>query len=145
MSVSSSSVLFIIVGKNEPLYEAEFNKLPGGVVGGGSNSDMLRQSYFVLHSSLDLVEKSSWTNPSMNLKVVDKVNQQIVSAFLTAGGIRFLALHYGKSDDSLKSFFMEVYELYTKLLMNPFYSYDTPILSKAFDKRVRHAARRYLS
>lgn len=29
--------------------------------------------------------------------------------------------------------------------MNPFYQYDTPITSKAFDARVRAAARRYLS
>jgi hypothetical protein len=32
-----------------------------------------------------------------------------------------------------------------KLSMNPFYKYDTPITSKAFDARVRAAARAYLS
>ena len=68
--MTSSPILFIIVGKNEPLYEAEFNKLPGSVTA----DNVLRQNYFVLHSALDLVEKAAWTNPSMYLKVVDKVS-----------------------------------------------------------------------
>ena len=74
-----------------------------------------------------------------------KVNHQLVSAFLTAGNIRFLLLHNGKSDDSIKNFFYECHELYVKLTMNPFYHYDTPITSKEFDRRVRAVARRYLS
>jgi len=56
-----------------------------------------------------------------------------------------MLLHGGKSEDSIKNFFSDVYELYVKLLMNPFYAYDTPITSKAFDTRVRAIARRYLS
>ena len=63
-------LLFVIVGKNEPLYEAEFHK---NVVAGSSDS-VTRQNYFVLHSALDLVEKSSWTTNQMYLKVVDKVS-----------------------------------------------------------------------
>lgn len=80
----------------------------------------------------------------MYLKVVDKVNQQYVSAFLTAGKIQFLLLHEGKSEDNIKTFFQDVYELYVRLLMNPFYHFDTPIIDKEFDKRVRTIARRYL-
>mmetsp|Transcript_71572 Transcript_71572/g.207244 ORF Transcript_71572/g.207244 Transcript_71572/m.207244 type:complete len:141 (+) Transcript_71572:51-473(+) len=133
-------LLFLIVGKNEPLFEAEIHKR--GAVG---NSDAVaRQNYFVVHSALDLVEKACWTTQNMYLKVVDKVNHQQVSSFLTAGNIKFILLHSGRSDDSIKNFFHEVYELYVKLSMNPFYHYDTPIKSKEFDKRVRAAARRYL-
>ena len=67
---SSPTLLFVIVGKNEPLYEAEFHKIPGS----SANVDSVtRQNYFVLHSSLDLVEKSAWTTSNMYLKVVDKV------------------------------------------------------------------------
>jgi trafficking protein particle complex subunit 2 len=61
-------VLFVIVGRNEPLYEAEFNKRPG------SGDAVTRQNYFVLHSALDLVEKAAWTTSNMYLKVVDKVS-----------------------------------------------------------------------
>ena len=129
------------------------------------------------------------------------MNHQQISTFLTAGNVKLMLLHSGKSEDSIKNFFNDVYELYVKvrdiqwelvpcinrnhwarneeksmfvvcelprghnlrelplslshsplesglrylqLLMNPFYAYDTPITSKAFDTRVRALARRYL-
>ena len=74
-----------------------------------------------------------------------QVNQQQVSTFLTAGNIKFMLLHGGKTEDSVRNFFNEVYELYVKLSMNPFYHYDTPITSKEFDRRIKNLARRYLS
>mmetsp|Transcript_3362 Transcript_3362/g.4978 ORF Transcript_3362/g.4978 Transcript_3362/m.4978 type:complete len:141 (+) Transcript_3362:80-502(+) len=138
---SQQVLLFGIVGKNEPLYEAEFNKLPGST----TVDSITRQNYFVLHSALDLVEKAAWATNNMYLKVVDKVNQQQVSTFLTAGNIKFMLLHSGRSEDSIRNFFIDVYEVYVKLAMNPFYQYDKPITSKAFDTKVRAAARRYLS
>mmetsp|Transcript_20646 Transcript_20646/g.26637 ORF Transcript_20646/g.26637 Transcript_20646/m.26637 type:complete len:140 (+) Transcript_20646:62-481(+) len=137
--MASSTILFVIVGRNEPLYEAEFNKR--GVT---SSDASTRQNYFVLHSALDLVEKTAWTTNSMYLKVVDKVNNQHVSTFLTAGNVKLMILHNGKSEDSIRHFFQDVYELYVKLSMNPFYRYDTPIKSSDFDTRVRAVARRYL-
>lgn len=138
--MSSPNFLFVIVGRNEPLYEAEFQKR-----GAAASSDAAtRQNYFVLHSALDLVEKTAWTTNSMYLKVVDKVNNQHVSTFLTAGSVKLMLLHNGKSDDSIRNFFQDVYELYVKLSMNPFYRYDTPIKSADFDTRVRAVARRYL-
>lgn len=149
-SSSSPIILFVIVGKNEPLFEAEIdpaaaNTSGGGGSGGGANELSTRQNYFVLHSAIDLVEKTAWTTNGMYLKVVDKVNHQQVSTFLTAGNIKFMLLHGGKSEESVKNFFNEVYALYVKLSMNPFYKYDTPITSTAFDSRVRASARAYLS
>jgi trafficking protein particle complex subunit 2 len=64
----SQTLLFVIVGRNEPLYEAEFHKRAT------SSEAVTRQNYFVLHSALDLVEKAAWTTSSMYLKVVDKVS-----------------------------------------------------------------------
>uniref|UniRef100_A0A7S2N4C3 Trafficking protein particle complex subunit n=1 Tax=Helicotheca tamesis TaxID=374047 RepID=A0A7S2N4C3_9STRA len=152
---STSSLLFVIVGKNEPLYEAEFHKSGSTLVATQQNvssssststaDSVTRQNYFVLHSALDLVEKAQWITNNMYLKVVDKVNHQQVSTFLTAGNIKFMLLHGGRSEDSIKNFFTDIYELYVKLSMNPFYKYDTPISSKNFDTRVRAIARRYLS
>lgn len=168
--MSSQPLLFVIVGKNEPLYEAEFNKLGSSSNSGGNNNNtnnnssnntttpsnsnnsnsissdsITRQNYFVLHSSLDLVEKAAWTTSNMYLRTVDKVNHQQVSTFLTAGNIKFMLLHSGKGDDAIKNFFLDVYELYVKLSMNPFYRYDTPITSEYFDAKVMSVARRYLS
>mmetsp|Transcript_29106 Transcript_29106/g.53260 ORF Transcript_29106/g.53260 Transcript_29106/m.53260 type:complete len:142 (-) Transcript_29106:327-752(-) len=141
MTSTAPTMLFVIVGKNEPLYEAEFNK----AVGSAAADSVSRQNYFVLHSALDLVEKAAWTTSNMYLKVVDKVNNQQVSTFLTAGNIKFMLLHAGRSEDAIRNFFIEVYELYVKLSMNPFYKFDSPITSESFDTRVRALARRYVS
>jgi trafficking protein particle complex subunit 2 len=116
MSAAPASILFVIVGRNEPLYEAELNKRRSATGAESSSSDAAtRQNYFVLHSALDLVERAAWTTSNMYLKVVDKVNQQHISTFLTAGNIKFMLLHNGKSDDSIRYFFQEVYELYVKV------------------------------
>jgi trafficking protein particle complex subunit 2 len=69
----SQTVLFVIVGRNEPLYEVELNKRGGTNVGGATSDAVTRQNYFVLHSALDLVERAAWTTNNMYLKVVDKV------------------------------------------------------------------------
>ncbi|KAG7336593.1 Sedlin [Nitzschia inconspicua] len=139
--MSNQPLLFLIVGSNEPLYEAEIHRRGST----GTSDAVARQSYFVVHSSLDLVESAAWLTQNMYLKVVDKVNQQYVSTFLTAGNIKFVLLHGGRSEDSIKNFFYEVYELYVKLSMNPFYHVDTAITSKEFDRRVKTVARRYLA
>ena len=70
--IMSTPILFVIVGKNEPLFEAEIDTTSGAA---GGNDLSTRQNYFVLHSSLDLVEKSSWTTNNMYLRVVDKVRE----------------------------------------------------------------------
>lgn len=139
MNKQESPILFLIVGRNEPLYSSEFisNQTP-------ISDSITRQNYFVMHSALDLVDKCAFTYPQMYLKTVDKVNHQMVTVFLTASHVKLMLLHTGKGDDVMKAFFTEVYELYVKLSMNPFYQFDTPITSKDFDERVRAVGRRYL-
>jgi trafficking protein particle complex subunit 2 len=34
---------------------------------------------------------------------------------MTAGNIKFMLLHSGRNEDSIKNFFQEVYELYVKV------------------------------
>jgi hypothetical protein len=77
--MSSQTLLFVIVGRSEPLYEAEF--LKRGTTGQSSDATT-RQNYFVLHSSLDLVENAAWATSNMYLKVVDKVNIFVLQFFL---------------------------------------------------------------
>jgi hypothetical protein len=133
---SSPVLLFVIVGKNEPLYEAEIDtssssslapsNSSGGAGGGGGagsqsqqqqqqNELSTRQNYFVLHSALDLVEKSLYSTSNMYLRVVDKVNQQQVSTFVTAANVKFMLLHGGKGEEVIKNFFGEVYGYYVKV------------------------------
>jgi trafficking protein particle complex subunit 2 len=68
---SSQTLLFVIVGRNEPLFETEIQKR--GAATSSVSDAMARQNYFVLHSALDLVDKAAWTSSNMYLKVVDKV------------------------------------------------------------------------
>ena len=115
---STTPILFVIVGKNEPLFEAEIDT--NSTTGSSSQNDLsTRQNYFVLHSALDLVEKSAWTTNNMYLRVVDKVNHQQVSTFLTAANVKFMLLHGGKGEEVVKNFFNEVYGYYVKVSSYP--------------------------
>ena len=78
------------------------------------------------------------------LRIVDKFNDQNVFAYVTAGHIKFLLLHEGRNEEAVRNFFLEVHELYVKLVMNPFYEHDTPITSPTFDRAVHALARRHL-
>jgi len=78
------------------------------------------------------------------LKVVDRHNELLVSAYVTPGGGRFMLLHDGRNDDGIRGFCAEVHELYVKVLLNPFYTPHTRIESRDFDARVRALARRYI-
>ncbi len=63
---SNESLLFFIVGKDEPLYEAEIHKRG---TSGKSDASVARQSYFVVHSSLDLVDKATWTSQNVRTEM----------------------------------------------------------------------------
>jgi hypothetical protein len=91
-----------------------------------------------------MVDVSTWSTTTNYLKVVDRHNEQLVSAYVTAGGIKFLILHDNRNDEGIKNFCTEVHELYVKLILNPFYVPGTKIESKEFDQRIKLLARRYL-
>ena len=129
-----SALTFMIV-KDEPLYELEIS---------GRRDDTTRTAHFVLHAALDAVDRAINTSNATFLKVVDRHNELLVSAYVTAGGARLLLLHDGRSEDSTRVFFTEVHELYVKTLLNPFYHPLSRIGSKDFDERVKVLARRYL-
>ena len=120
--MSSSQVLFVIVGRNEPLFEAEIDTSHSSSTAGGANQQQSsknelakRQNYFVLHSSLDMVEKHAWTTNNMYLRVIDNVNKQQISTFLTAANVKFMLLHERKGEEVIKNFFNEVYGYYVKV------------------------------
>ncbi|CUS12010.1 unnamed protein product, partial [Tuber aestivum] len=141
------SFYFAIVGtKDNPIYEAEFGTSKQGGDGVARFREEQRSmNQFIVHSSLDIVEEVQWATPTMlYMKCVDKFNNLQVSCFLTAGNIKFLLLHDQKADDAIRQFFTDVYDLYTKTLMNPFYEVDMRITSGVFDGKVKQAAKKYL-
>ena len=52
-------VVFMIVGKNEPLYEIEFAKTASD-----GTDELAYLHQFILYSSLDMINSSMWTNNS---------------------------------------------------------------------------------
>ena len=68
-----------------------------------------------------------------------------MSAFITAGGVKFMLLHdSAKSEEGGKNFFTAAYELYIKHLMNPFCDPDEPIRSELFAQTVQQFGKKYL-
>lgn len=83
----------------------------------------------------------------MYLKNVDKFNDNYVHAFVGASSlIRFLLLHdVNKIDEnSVKQFFLELYELYCKFELNPLYEHHTPIRSPVFEKKALSLLKKHL-
>ena len=100
---------------------------------------------FIVHAALDMVDDTVWGTTGIYLKAVDRFNDYLISAFVTAGHIRLMLLHDVRNEDGIKSFFNDVHELYVKVLMNPFYDVSSPITSSLFDQRVKVLGRKYFA
>ena len=129
---------FIIVGtKDNPLFNANFIK----------NADLNKDptlNEFIIYAALDQVDELLRTQSSANFKVVDRHGDWYVSAFITNSSYKFMLLHDVKNDEAVKSFFLEAFEAFCKVLMNPFYEFDTKIKNKAFGAKIEQLAKRFL-
>ncbi|KAF8520115.1 transport protein particle complex subunit [Gautieria morchelliformis] len=118
---------------------------PGGSgqkqIGSGTDRAVVQM---IANASLDVVEEVMRTNNAMYLKAVDKFNEWTVSAFVTPGNMKFVLLHDSKNEEGIRAFFLDVWELYVKTMMNPFHTAYTPIRSSTFDTRVRASAKKHL-
>uniref|UniRef100_A0A0K0DBT9 Trafficking protein particle complex subunit 2 n=1 Tax=Angiostrongylus cantonensis TaxID=6313 RepID=A0A0K0DBT9_ANGCA len=133
---------FVIVGHNDqPLFEMDFP------LGDKKVREMENRylNQFIAHAALDIVDEQALTNNNMYLKIVDKFNEWFVSAFVSAGRIRFLMLHTQRCDEGIRQFFQEMYETYIKYSMNPFYTIDSMIKSHSFEQKAALYGRKYLT
>lgn len=137
MAFNSNVLTFVIVGpQDHPIFEVDFTGIKE------QQAQYLHQ--FVLHASLDAVDEALLGTKELHLKSVDKFNNLFVTAFATPGSAKFLLLHEGKNDDSIKNFFFEVYDLYLRVILNPFHTPTTKITSKEFTKKVKAIAKKLL-
>lgn len=140
-----SFMLAIVGTKDNPLYQLEFGTSRSGNDGRPSfREDQRPMNQFILHSSLDIVEELQWTTSLTYLKTIDQFNNAMISCYLTPGNIKLMILHDTKAEDGIKNFLGEVYEVYVKTLMSPFYKVDMAIKSPIFDARIKALARKYL-
>ena len=109
---------------------------------------------FLLNASLDMVEQLQW-NPSANknqqqaqmyMKRIDRYGDLNISCMMTPSNTKFLLLHESiKQEDQIQMFFNEVYELYVKIIMSPFYDGTQQINIPMFDDRVKKIGMRCFS
>lgn len=138
----------------------------------GETSRYMNQ--FIVHASIDIVEEVQWLNPNMYLKHIDTYppTNAHISCFVTGTNVRFLLLHQPpiapvgaagsrasstamstsiphnptspQTEEAIRQFMTEVFEIWTKTLMNPFYRVGSEIKSPVFRQRVSAAGRKWL-
>eukprot|EP00040_Diaphanoeca_grandis_P043829 m.10431 g.10431 ORF g.10431 m.10431 type:complete len:141 (+) comp8300_c0_seq2:416-838(+) len=134
---------FVIVGKDDnPLFEDEYGW--SSKRGDKQKDDRGFFQRFLMHAALDAVDLIVWDSTQMYHKVVDRVNEWSISAFSTASGIRFMLLHDLRNEDGIRNFFVEVHDLYIKILLNPFYTPGTIITHAGFREKLKNLAKKCL-
>ena len=136
----------------------------------GESSRYMNQ--FIVHAALDVVEEVQWLSPNMWLKVIDNYapTNSHISCYMTGTNVRFMLLHQPggptapagsrastlssssiaqnptspQTEEAIRQFMTEVYEIWVKTLMNPFYKIGDEIKSPAFRTRVTAAGRKWL-
>jgi hypothetical protein len=57
-------VVFLVVGKSDPIYELEVGPTSSRVAGDSTNENMRYLHQFTMFSSLDMINSTMWTNSS---------------------------------------------------------------------------------
>lgn len=105
---------------------------------------LMRQ--FMLYSSLDVMDDTVWRNGEFHMAKVDRPfgDKYHMSAFVGLAPIKLLVMQDTEPKDSLKTFFVEAYELTVKHLMNPFSDATRSIESARFNEGMIALYNRYL-
>lgn len=66
------------------------------------------------------------------------------SSLIGSGSSNSSSSYYSHNEEPIRQFFFDVYDLYVKTLLSPFYFVNQPITSPVFDQKVRVLAKKYL-
>ena len=80
----------------------------------------------------------------MFMRNIDKHQDLVVSCMVTPSNLKFLLLHEEKTEDQIKMFFNEVYELTVKIVLSPFFDNKSLIEIPPFEEKVKKIANKYL-
>lgn len=134
-----------IVGKNDrSLFEYDIGAQRPGDEPPILPASMNELNIFIAHAALDVVDEVQWETPMLYLKSVDKFYGYIISAFVTPGNVRFLLLHDSKSDESIRQFFLDLWDIYVKTILSPFYKEGDPLSNPHFDSKVKQIVQKNL-
>jgi len=132
-------MLFIIGKKDVPIYEMKLGLL---------KKEITHIHHFIAHASLDLIDEIKYQKSSMYLGLVDKHGDYNIYAFLTGANFKFLLLldkNSVKNENYTKNFFLELYKIFTKVLMNPLYDPKERIKNPYFNKKIQNMVKNFLS
>lgn len=129
-----------------PVFELE---LPQQFLKSSKGETFKHMFQFVLNAALDPVEQVQWTSGNMYLKCVDTYSEGSsaesglqVHCFVTPNNSKFLLLHEFKAEENIKMFFNDVYELFTRMQLSPFFNPEQKINVPGFAQRVTLAAKK---
>lgn len=136
------------------------NASASGGNGSGSGSKIPKDDllHFILHSALDTVDTKLFSTSylpsapplaSANLPLfyrgIDKYNDYLISVFITFSQCKFLFVHESRMDENvLKNLLCEIFEIFLIYRCNPFVDTRKPIVSRAFDERIRLIGEKYI-
>mmetsp|Transcript_14610 Transcript_14610/g.39117 ORF Transcript_14610/g.39117 Transcript_14610/m.39117 type:complete len:137 (+) Transcript_14610:164-574(+) len=132
-----SLALVILSPEDSPVFETCYPELQVA-------SNELTLVQLVMNAALDMVDEVMWSSRDMYLRVVDRLDDKVVSAFVTSGNYRFLLVHQSRHEDGVKGFFFELYDLFIKVVLNPMYSSAEPLQSPTFTAKVSALIRKHL-
>lgn len=137
--------LVIIASQSDtPVYTRTFPPSVAAAVGAPPPPAPSTLELLVLNAALDAVDEAAWATRDSYLRTVDTFNDLVVSAYITAAGVRLLLLHDGRgaSEEGVRAFFVDVHELWARVALNPLYTEGEPVTSAVFHDRVGTAAAR---
>ena len=99
----------------------------------------------ITYSALDNIENIEISSNNTFFKNIDSFNDYKVSAFVSQGKTKLVFLYEDKvtSEDAVKKYLEEAYQLYVVALMNPFLEKGEKIFSKVFNKRMVVLSKKY--